>query len=305
MSAPGIFALLLRLELIVFRCVVRAIAPALAVLVVPVAQAAAGPGEAPGARRQPAPADLVKLELVADVTHVTAGKKITLAARFQIAPGWHIYWENPGEAGLATEVAFSAPGGYRIGAVRYPGPQRFQTPGETAASFGYSGDAVLSAPVEVPGRKADEPARFAVEASWLACRDVCIRGQGRASLDLPLASRAQPSRAANAELFGRHREALPRKFSELRAAHRWERDQREARLLVTVGRADKVEYFPPTGEDLQLVSQSAAAAEGAKPSTELRLVYKPGFKPARARGVLAVTKGPERRYYALNLEEVP
>ena len=256
-------------------------------------------GTAAAQRKTPGGAELVKVELIADTKHVRAGKKITLAARFDIAPGWHIYWENPGEAGLATEASFTAPSGYDVGDVRFPGPEKFQTPGETAASYGYSKVAVLSSSVAAPARVAG-PARFSVQATWLACRDVCIRGQAQAALDLPPA-RGKTAAPAHKELFERHRAELPRPLSELGAVHRWERDQREARLVLGGVRAEKVEYFPPTGEDLQLVGQQAAA--GKNGATELRLTYKSGFKPARARGVLAVTRGSERRYYALNLEE--
>ncbi|HKE17643.1 MAG TPA: protein-disulfide reductase DsbD domain-containing protein [Kofleriaceae bacterium] len=293
------------------------LAPALAVAAVAVAGVAgaivlAGMGVTPAAAQSqksapPRAEDLVKLELIADTTHVGAGKKLTLAARFDIAPGWHIYWENPGEAGLATEAAFTAPAGYEVGPLRFPGPERFQTPGEGAVSFGYEKTAVLSSIVAAPARLAGEPVRFSVKASWLVCRDVCLRGKGQAALELPPAGRGQDrARPAHAELFDRHRAELPRAFAELRAAHRWERDAREARLVIAGLRADRVEYFPPSGEDLQLTGQGAAAAPGgAKGTTELRLRYKPGTKPARARGVLAVTRGAETRYYALDLEEAP
>jgi thiol:disulfide interchange protein DsbD len=255
--------------------------------------------DAAAQRKTAGGADLVKLELIADTSHVQPGKKLTIAARFEIAPGWHIYWENPGESGLATEASFSAPAGYDVGDVRFPGPERFQTPGETAASYGYEKEAVLSSTVAAPARVAG-PARFAVQATWLACRDVCIRGQASAALELP-AARGKSAAPAHKGLFDRHRAELPRPLAELRAVHRWQRDARETRLLVGGVRGDKVEYFPPTGEDLQLVGQQAAPAKSG--GTELRLTYKPGFKPARARGVLAVTRGSERRYYALNLEE--
>jgi len=301
MSSPGIFAVFLRLELDVSHSSARTAATGLALLLGLGAAGSAAAQATPG-KRQPVPAELVKVALVADTTHVRPGKKLTVAVRFDIAPGWHIYWENPGEAGLATEAAISAPAGYEVGAVRFPGPDRFQTPGETAASYGYSEAAVVSSSVAAPAR-AGEPARFSVQASWLACRDVCVRGKGTASLELPVAGVKANAKPANEDLFRRHREALPRAFSELGAAQRWERDARGARLVVGVKRADRVEYFPPTGEDLQLVGQ--AAAPGKDGASELRLSYKPGFKPARARGVLAVTKGAERRYYALNLEEKP
>jgi DsbC/DsbD-like thiol-disulfide interchange protein len=280
--------------------------PALVLLASVLAAAGlARPAAAQG--KTPAATDLVKVELIADSTHVTAGKKVTLAARFDIAPGWHIYWENPGEAGLATEAAFTAPAGYEVGPLRFPGPERFQSPGEGAVSFGYEKTALLSSTVAVPARVAGEPVRFSVAASWLVCRDVCLRGKAQAALELPPAGRGQDrAKPAHKDLFDRHRAELPRRFAELRASHRWERDAREARLLVDIERADRVEYFPPSGEDLQLTGQSAAAAPTkAKGATELRLRYKPSTKPARARGVLAVTRGAETRYYALDLEEAP
>lgn len=256
--------------------------------------AAQSPNKAP-------PADLVKLELVADRASVGRSGTFTLAARFAIAPGWHIYWQNPGEAGLATEASFIAPAGFEVGPVRYPGPVRFQTPGETAASFGYTSAAMLSSEVKVKkAPAAAAPARFTVQASWLACRDVCIRGKGTASLELPIEGRAKP---AHADLFARHRGELPRRFAELRAKPRWQRDADSARLLVAIDKAEGAEYFPPTDEDLQLVGQAWTA--GAKGAGELRLDYKPGTRPARARGVLAVTNGGERRYYALDLQEAP
>ena len=250
---------------------------------------------------------LVKLDLLADRAAVRAGESFSLGVRFRVEPQWHIYWENPGEAGLATEAAFTAPAGYEVGPLRFPGPERFQTPGEGAVSYGYEKTAVLSSTVAAPTRLAGEPARFSVKASWLVCRDVCLRGKGQAALELPPAGRGQDrARPAHAELFDRHRAELPRAFAELRAAHRWERDAGGARLVIGGLRADRVEYFPPGGEDFQLTGQGAAAApSGAKGTTELRLRYKPGFKPARARGVLAVTRGAETRYYALDLEEAP
>lgn len=265
---------------------------------------ALGAGAPSEARAQPKAADLVKLELVADTTRIAPGKPVTLALQLTIAPGWHIYWQNPGEAGLATEVDFRAPAGYEVGPLRYPGPVKFQTPGETAASYGYAGSAVLSSPLSSPAKagKAAGPARFVAQATYLACRDMCIRGQASATLELAAASRAEPARPANEDLFRRHRAELPRPMKELGARARWTRDDRGVQLALVLRRGDAVEYFPPTGEDLQLVAQESGGSAGKR---ELVLRYKPVFKPARARGVLAVTEGKERRFYALDLEEKP
>ena len=57
------------------------------------------------------PDDLVKVKLLADVTSVEPGKPFTIGVNFKMSPGWHIYWINPGDSGMATQVEFSLPAG--------------------------------------------------------------------------------------------------------------------------------------------------------------------------------------------------
>ena len=271
---------------------------------------AGGPARAGAPKESLGPAEgdsLVRLHLLADTTRIAPGQELTLAARFDIEPGWHLYWKNPGESGLPTEVTFTAPPGFEVGEVTYPGPGRFDSPGDIT-SYGYHDlvllSAVVRAPDELPagaGERRGLP--FAAEASWLACREVCVRGQGSAVLDLPPASAAEPARPAHEELFARHREALPRPLAELgdRARHTWEREERQTRLRLEVRGAERLEYFPPAGEDLALIGQASAPSQGG---ARLELSYKPG-KPAAARGVLAVSAGGAVRYHTLDLQEQP
>lgn len=51
-----------------------------------------------------------------------------LAARVDVPPAWHVYWENPGDSGLPTRATIDAPG-WRLGEARYPGPERISAPG--------------------------------------------------------------------------------------------------------------------------------------------------------------------------------
>ncbi|HLU68694.1 MAG TPA: protein-disulfide reductase DsbD domain-containing protein [Kofleriaceae bacterium] len=263
-------------------------------------------GQAKESAGPPDGEELVRLHLLADTTRVAPGQELTLAARFDIAPGWHLYWINPGESGLATEAAFTAPAGFEVGPVRYPGPVRFDSPGDIT-SYGYHDLVLLSAVASAPDRMEPTTPRsgvqFSVQASWLACREVCVRGQGGAALDLPVASAEEPAQPAHAELFEQHRAALPRPLAELEGArHRWDRAGDTPRLHLDVPGATRLEYFPPTGEDLRLFGQASVPAEGG---ARITLSFKPG-DPASARGVLAVTAGDRIRYYQLHLmEEAP
>ena len=109
--------------------------------------------------------------------HETAQVRVEAAAdedwlgvRFQLAPGWHIYWLNPGDSGMATEVE-AASDTVTLGAARFPGPERFLSPGDIT-SYGWSDEVVVLLPIEGEGQ-------VAVEATWLVCKDVCHYQQAR------------------------------------------------------------------------------------------------------------------------------
>ncbi len=71
----------------------------------------------------------VRISAVANVSAVEPGKTVTVAVRFEIDDGWHIYWTNPGDSGVATRLKLAAPEGYHVGPVRYPDPAPHQTAG--------------------------------------------------------------------------------------------------------------------------------------------------------------------------------
>ena len=52
-----------------------------------------------------------------------SGGTISLALHQKIAPGWHTYWRNPGDSGEATELTWTTPAGFTIGAIQWPTPE--------------------------------------------------------------------------------------------------------------------------------------------------------------------------------------
>jgi DsbC/DsbD-like thiol-disulfide interchange protein len=262
------------------------------------AERAAGPEPAPRpAQRRP---ELVRLTLLADAVRVAPGRPLTLAARLDIAPGWHIYWSNPGDSGLATEATFRAPDGFRVGPARFPGPARFDSPGDIT-SYGYQELAMLSTVVATPDALTGDRVQFSVQASWLACRDVCVPGRAEAVIELEAARAGEAPQPAHADLFARHAAALPRPLSALGAADpTWRRDERQVAVALVVPAARTLEYFPASDEDMGLTGQATVPAPAG---ARLELSYKPSVRPVRLGGVLAVTAGAGVRYYALDLEE--
>ena len=121
------------------------------------------------------------VSLVSDTDAVTPGKPFQLGLRIVAAAGWHIYWQNPGDAGIPPTLAFALPGGSSAGPVAWPVPDRH--PEGPVMTFGYTGETLLPV-VVTPGPFAgDFVARL--HASWLICAKICVPEEADFSLALP------------------------------------------------------------------------------------------------------------------------
>jgi thiol:disulfide interchange protein DsbD len=87
---------------------------------------------------------------------------IQLALQFHLAPGWHIYWQNPGDAGLPPQITLNgtnSPFTYPAPALLIQGP---------VAAYVLSGDLRLPFTATVTG------STVTADATWLICSDICI-----------------------------------------------------------------------------------------------------------------------------------
>src|SRR5687768_8264465 len=84
----------------------------------------------PAAGAEPAGPQIVKAELLADTSAVKPGSTFRVGVRLTLEPGWHVYWINPGDSGVATKVKIDAPEGFKVGDVCYPVPTKFDQPGQ-------------------------------------------------------------------------------------------------------------------------------------------------------------------------------
>lgn len=104
---------------------------------------------------------------------------VRVGIRHRIEAGWHIYWENPGDSGMATAVEVEAPG-WTAGPLLYPGPTLFSSGGLT--SYGYAGEVVFFVDL-----KGEDRADLMVRSRWLICKEICLPQSAIASMPLPRA----------------------------------------------------------------------------------------------------------------------
>jgi thiol:disulfide interchange protein/DsbC/DsbD-like thiol-disulfide interchange protein len=183
------------------RVVRRAAALAVALTMLAAAGIALAQAPEPRARTGVQRVDAVEVELVAERAAVRPGERVLLGLRIRHEPHWHTYWRNPGDSGLATQIEPSGPSGTRFDAVRWPAPVRLWV--GPLANYGYEDEIVLPFAAEVPRGLTGARVRIEAAAQWLVCKDVCIPGDARLAIDLPVAADAasQPARSSHGPLF--------------------------------------------------------------------------------------------------------
>jgi thiol:disulfide interchange protein DsbD len=153
----------------------------------------------------------VKIELISEQDAIVPYRKIWIGIRFVLQDEWHTYWVNPGDSGEPPGIEWELPEGFQAGAIQWPYPERLSTP--PFADFGYEHQVLLIAAIQPPPRLREGAGeRFAARVHFLVCRDLCIPGQKRLELMLPVKSRAVAG--SDVQLFEATRRRLPQPAPE-------------------------------------------------------------------------------------------
>jgi thiol:disulfide interchange protein DsbD len=148
-----------------------------------------------------------RVSLVADVASVVPGSSFTAGILMNMEKGWHTYWENPGEAGIPTEIRWTLPEGVTAGGILWPVPHKYNESGDVL-TYGYADENMLLVPISVaPTVPPGTSLHLHAELTWLECEHICI--PGKAAVDLRLPVRTGAPEKANEELFSRTRAQLP------------------------------------------------------------------------------------------------
>ncbi|RUO89772.1 thiol:disulfide interchange protein [Corallococcus sp. AB018] len=122
--------------------------------------------------------------LLLDATQVKAGGDFRVGVRLKLDPEWHVYWKNPGDSGLATEVSWDVPG-VTVGDLRWPFPSTFRTPDGFITTHGYHDEVLLFAPAHV-SKDATGTLNVSAAVDALACKVHCIPAQLVLTRTLPV-----------------------------------------------------------------------------------------------------------------------
>ena len=230
----------------------------------------------------------VRAELISEPTSIQPGKPFWVAVHFQLSPGWHIYWKNPGATGLPTRIEWALPDDFKAGPVLEPSPLRFDTAG--IASYGYKESAVFLAEITAPETlEIDSTVTIRATAHWLACEGSCIPGSTELRLTVPVSDTMGENNAQHTQLFEQARAALPQPPPANWEGVAYEELGEITLLLKTKDTTQSIRpqdpYFFSSDDaiDPEATQQVFELSDGG---LMIKLVSTPGMKMQRLSGIL-------------------
>lgn len=130
------------------------------------------------------PARYMPAELIAASIAPKPGSTMLVGFRMTPNAGWHGYWSNPGDSGIAPTVTWSAPSGVTFGPLLHPAPSLISDSG--ISSFVHDGLHVLLSRMTIARSVASStPIPLTAKLNWAACTATqCVPLHATLTLDL-------------------------------------------------------------------------------------------------------------------------
>ncbi len=232
---------------------------------------AAAQFELPGARTFGGQRKHTKARLVLSHDSAQPGETIFAAVELTMDPGWHTYWQSPGDSGQATEIHWGSSRQFAPGEIQWPVPERFTTPDELKlTTFVYHQRAVLLVPIQIAREAAAGTNELTALVKWLECEVACIPGSNTVRASLVIGPESKPS--ADTNFFAEAQQRLPSKQIPGTVTAQWDQPGNVTnRAFVISWNASAVEpdFFPFTNA-LATVSAKTAVLASSGSNAVLR-----------------------------------
>ncbi len=114
------------------------------------------------------------------------GDDLLVGFKFTLNPGWHTYWENPGDAGEGASIKWNLPNDVDASNILWPGPERI--PVEPLMTFGYEDEVVLLTKIYT-SETTIIPVTLNAQVSWYTCKEICIPQEAEVSIPIDLGNK--------------------------------------------------------------------------------------------------------------------
>ena len=135
------------------------------------------------------------------------GDELLVGFKFTLNPGWHTYWENPGDAGEGASIKWNLPNDVKASEILWPGPERI--PVEPLMTFGYEDEVVLLTKIYT-SETTTIPVTLNAQVSWYTCKEICIPQEAEVSFPINLGNKTS---SASKDLLEQVLDQVPVQFN--------------------------------------------------------------------------------------------
>ena len=216
---------------------------------------------------------------------------------FKLEPGWHIYWKNPGDAGLPPHVIWQLPEGVRALPLQFPAPQRL--PLGSLVDYGYEHELLLPLHLQIAQNAESGNTHLRAKIDWLVCQNTCIPGKAELDVERNIDIHTQPPNRPSDALFEHFQSRIPHTLQSRSRAY-FEETKNSFIVTLATGRKETQAIF--FSEDGYIIDNVAPQRITPRPTGLILTLKKDealSQKVTRLNGVLELSGG---RAYQVTLE---
>ena len=124
--------------------------------------------------------------MLTESNSMNPGDELLVGFKFTLNPGWHTYWENPGDAGEGASINWNLPNDVNASKILWPGPERI--PVDPLMTFGYEDEVVLLTKIYT-SETTTIPVTLNAQVSWYTCKEICIPQEAEVSIPINLGNK--------------------------------------------------------------------------------------------------------------------
>jgi thiol:disulfide interchange protein/DsbC/DsbD-like thiol-disulfide interchange protein len=223
----------------------------------------------------PAVAAATKVELILSADAARPGDTVMAGIHLTMQSGWHTYWHNPGDAGIATSVKWTLPPGITAGPIQWPVPDKLLTPPLT--SYVYSNEVTLLVPLKIAADAPPGSVELKAAVKWQECSELCVLGQQDVAASFTIGSDSMPS--ANTPLIQIAAAKLPATDSNLVVNAHWESEGTSRPMVIEWHSANppaQADFFPYANDNYDVKGETERLPDAPGQVRLRKLVDKSG-----------------------------
>ncbi len=231
------------------------------------------------------------------------GDTVLAGVRLQMDPGWHTYWKNPGDSGMATSIEWQLPVGVTAAETMWPLPVKM--PESELTTYVYTNEVVLLVRLKLAPNVPTGSLQLKAKVSWLECEILCLPGKSDVQAGLTIGPELKES--ANAALLATWEQNLPQPGDAIAPRAWWEKTgQNDLRPLLlewnSAPGASESDFFPNAAEQFEVQAQTETLpAEPGKVRLRKQVKKLSGDWPKEISGVVYQRSGTTRLAYDVKL----